>query len=227
MKIQKLFLVLILCVGILFSGCIGQQNGTENQQTDVEYINLNSDSINPLNKNITKYELSGYIPKDLKENKSIIWYEKWGNDSRPCFSDEALIEESDLIFYGTVKEVKPSVWSTYSGKTPLFLYFTYPGKRTTGGISGSWEYKSVSSSFTQDTYIYTDIVFEVDDWVMGPATEDVIISVEGGQVGKFAMQGSYANPWNFEPGDKFLVYSKDGEGGRYEIVCGGLFIVNE
>ncbi|WP_338098029.1 hypothetical protein [Methanolapillus ohkumae] len=217
---------MILCIGILIAGCIDyQQKETESHnQTDTEFVHLDSDSINPLNKNITKYEWTfSATPRD----KNIIWYQKWGNDSRSGFTNETLITESDLIFYGTVQEVQPAVWSTYSGKAPFILYFKLPEKGMMVYESGSWEYKSITSSVTQDEYIYSDIVFEVDDWVKGPAEKEMTISVKGGRVGKFAMMGAYPNPWDFKAGEKYLIYSKDLGSGQNEIMYPGLFIVHE
>ncbi|MDR2944301.1 MAG: hypothetical protein LBU81_04365 [Methanosarcinales archaeon] len=170
---------------------------------------------------LTEFHTAGpaNIPRD-----GTIWYKKSMNDSQISYNYETLVSESDLIFYGTVKTIKSSKWSSKNGKTPFLLYFKYPFQSVYTDENGcEYYYKSVSMA-GMNAYISTDVVFEVDEWVKGGQTDEVIITVESGQVGKFIMPGGYANIWDFETNQKFLVFSKE-QNGRNEIMTPGLFYV--
>ncbi|MDR2943954.1 MAG: hypothetical protein LBU81_02555 [Methanosarcinales archaeon] len=178
-------------------------------------------SLNPLNKNITPYVSSGYA--NIPRNDDLIWYHPWTNASRAGYSYSSLMNECDAAFYGTVQEVQPSVWSTSSGKEPFSLSITQPGKGGFGDETGFYEYNSIRVSGL-DEIIYTNVVFNVDSWIKKPENvsgNDFVVEVEGGQVGKYVMVGTfYPSVWDLKEGDSYLIYVK-----YQNVMHPGLFVV--
>ncbi|WNY22965.1 hypothetical protein MmiHf6_02590 [Methanimicrococcus hongohii] len=220
---QKLIIIIFL-ISVFFTGCLTLDNQSSNFSDTVENLNhtLKHDSLNPLDKNISPFESGGLY---IVPRENVVWYETYINESQAVYSEEELISNSDLVFYGTIKEVRPSKWSTKSGQTPLRLYFAMPGIAGFGDEENYYEYKLVSLNGVND-FIYTDVIFEVDSLIKGVNSEEIVISVKGGQVGKFVMPGTYANPWDFKAGDAYLVYSHCRDN-RNEIMEPGLFVIND
>ncbi|WNY25483.1 hypothetical protein [Methanolapillus millepedarum] len=211
MKLKIIGIGIILLISILATGCVGEPK----------------DSLNPLGKDISEFETGAM--DNIPRGDGLLWYSTWTNFCGAGFSNETLTSEADLIFYGTVTEVRPSVWSTSDGNTPAVLYSesAIVGKGGYGNETCFYEVDKVSVPGL-DEYIYTDVVFEVNDWVKGPQTKDVTIQVQGGQVDQFVMPESYyPDAWDLKVGDKYLVYAKNWGTENYTIVFPGLFVVNE
>ncbi|WNY25885.1 hypothetical protein [Methanolapillus millepedarum] len=212
MKNQFITLLIIVLSVIFISGCLESK-----------------DPINPLGKNISEFQTSVC---NIPSGEDLLFYRIYQseNDSKPgiIHSNETLMSNADLVFYGTVKEVRPSVWTTPDGKTPSQVLNASPelGVRTIGDENCVRNYRFVSVPGTNES-IYTSVIFEADDWVKGPTMDEVVIEIQGGQVDRYVMLGSYVNPWDLKPGDKYLVYANFWDGNRSLIMPNGLFVVED
>ncbi|MFZ2500230.1 hypothetical protein [Methanosarcina sp.] len=98
-----------------------------------------------------------------------------------------LNNDSDIIVIGTVKEILPSKWNTIDGEKP----------------------KKENTKPDQDSFIYTDIIISVDEYLKNPlSSKEVIVRTYGGKVGndsiKFDLEAE------FKPDERVLLYlSKD------------------
>jgi len=119
------------------------------------------------------------------------------NDDEPLhgeFSSSYLIlnhtelsNKSDTIVIGTVKEILPSKWNSVDGKKP-----------------------SGKVQFSPQTFIYTDVLINVDEYVKNPlSSKEIIVRVEGGTVGNDTLVTD-SQP-TFQPGEKVLLYLIKGE----------------
>ena len=100
------------------------------------------------------------------------------------YNHEELIEYSDTIVIGTVKEILPSRWNTKDGK--------HPGKST------------AELDYFDDT-ICTDIVISVDEYLKNPLpSREVIVRVVGGTVGRVSVTTD-ADP-SFNNSEKVSLY---------------------
>lgn len=172
----------------------------------------NSPELNPKNVYLARYLQSD---ANVPTGSDIEFYNDFLTFEPIDYPDEGLISESDLAFYGTVKKVNPSVWSTPDGKDPdnSSFYQQYPEAELGKGAE----------------FIYTTFVFEVDDLVKGNASGDVTVFVRGGQEGKYVQYASiyYPTIWDIREGDTYLVYLKEKPHSKYyEIMYGGLFIAD-
>lgn len=172
----------------------------------------NSPELNPENAYLVRYLTSDVnVPtgQDIEYYHDILMFEPI------VYSDEELISKADLAFYGTVKKVNPSVWSTSDGKDPdnSSFYQQHPEAEVGKGAE----------------FIYTTFVFEIDNLVKGNASDDVTVFVRGGQEGKYVQHDLvyYPTIWDIQEGDTYLVYLKEKpnhDNYDYEIMYGGLFI---
>ena len=163
MNILLMLSCLFLVLGIVFvAGCLDESNDSN------EYKNS---PINPLHKNIEPFESTSFYENALENN--IILYKVWENCSVTYASNESLISNSDLVFYGTLKSIDPSYWSTPGQQPPSGLYAASVGQITVGYENGTQiKYNQVSIGGVND-YICTPLVFEVNDFVKGENTTTV------------------------------------------------------
>ena len=210
MKFKSLFLfVFVLLTCVVFTAACLDSNQNANA------------SINPLNKNIEPFQSS--FPINAPYGHEIILYNTWSNTSRAGYSNETLLPESDFAFYGTLKSVNPSVWSTFDQNPPSLLSDDYIGENIFGFENGTQiKYNSVSIPGCDD-YIYTTVVFEVNDIIKGGNTTEVTVTILSGQVDNYiSAESSYPTIWDLEVGQQYLVYTKNNE-----IMHPGLFVVIE
>ncbi|MDV0446972.1 hypothetical protein MsAg5_08400 [Methanosarcinaceae archaeon Ag5] len=189
-------------------------------------LSNSEDTFNPLNKNVSEFHTGGienvpvpmYYPLDENGTPSQKQFMDFYhfiqvNNSMPAYSPEDLPNESDLAFYGTVKEIHPSYWSTPDGQTP----------------------ENPQQAFHYDNYcIYTDIVFTVTDPAKGNPGDEVVVTFLGGEVDDFVIFfDGPLSPWDFEKqkeGQEYLLYltvSSIPKEGTYYLMPGGAFFVNE
>jgi hypothetical protein len=112
-----------------------------------------------------------------------------------------LVQKSDVIVIGEVREILPSKWTTEDGKKPINFY---------------------------DECIYTDVIIEVDEYLKNPQpTEEITVRTMEGQVGNDRIMSD--GQAEFEPAEKVLLflttkdsYTKD-IGGEHFMVTGMIY----
>jgi hypothetical protein len=173
MEIKIIWICVLLLLSVFFAGCLMTDDNLT-YHSDLEY-NLN-------------YPTTAFQKKDtLPKGDNIIYLDQKANISFIRGSQE-ILEQADLIVYGTVKEIKPSQWSTYD-------------KALDGG----------------NVRIYTEIVFTVDDWVKGESLDEITVLIYAGQIGNDVFvygSGSvqsieallFPAPWDFKEGETYLLY---------------------
>lgn len=98
-------------------------------------------------------------------------------------SYEDLVDRSNVILMGTVKEILPSKWNTLDGKRPN---------------------KSIEDFDSRDE-IYTDVVVKVDEYLKNSMpSKEIIVRVLGGTVGEDTMIVEDVS--SFKSGEKVLLY---------------------
>lgn len=187
-------LLILSLFAVFISGCISESN----------------DSLNPLNKNIENFT-SASPGNILRPEDSGMFYQV--NLSIAPNTPAELIEKSDLIFYGTVKEITPSFWTTEDGKAPDGLFA---------------ESDSVYH-INSDEIILTNIVFTPEEIVRGNVSGDVTVCFYGGEVDNFIMyfNSGEPSPWDFESGEEYLLYltPSSADNDVYFVMSGGIFKV--
>lgn len=164
------------------------------------------DFLNPENSVVNRYASSDM---NVPIGDNIVYYHDSSVSEPIVYSDEELMEEADLAFYGTVKQINPSVWSTSDGKAPqnpvTYQNLTEAEETPVG-----------------ENYIYTTFIFEVDTPIKGNFSGDVTVYVKGGQVENYVQYDSMYYPaiFDIQEGDQYLVYMKNGG-----ILYNGLFIL--
>jgi hypothetical protein len=205
---QKIILLLLLIFCIVFvAGCLDKN----------EYKNS---PINPLHKNIERYKSS--FPVNAPQGKDIILYNPWGNYSIASYDYESLMLYSDIAFYGTIKNIGPSCWSTIDQKIPSELY-DMPTRKITYTLKNGTQIEYNDLTVSNDAYIYTPIVFEVKDLIKGKNTTIVTVIIYGGQVDNYIMC-YYPETWDLQEGQEYLVYLKGYDTKAY-VMHPGLFVV--
>ncbi|MDV0446968.1 hypothetical protein MsAg5_08360 [Methanosarcinaceae archaeon Ag5] len=224
MKLKILSLGIVLLISVLVAGCLNSSPdytsmnicNTSESVCNISEINSGRTfedyySGPPIAVDCTGIKtvrfISDYdqIPKDnltvrafkqnsISVNTDYIFYE-------PVY----VTERSDLIVYGTVKEVR-SFWTTPDGTQPDLGelqtsewtdYFTNETHREEYYDSGRYE-------------IYTYVYFTVDECVKGDCPEEINLYLPGGQVGNIVMYGSdFPKYWDFKQGDQCLLYLEE------------------
>ena len=224
MKFKSLFLIvftLLICT-VFTTACLdSNQNNTLQDNTSQNNTSQNNTSINPLNKNIEPFKSS--FPINAPFGDEIILYNTWSNSSRAGYANETLLPESGIAFYGTLKSINPSVWSTFDQNPPSSLADGQIGENIFGLENGTQIiYNSVSIPGCDD-YIYTTVIFEVNDMIKGENTTEVTVMILSGQIDNYiSAESSYPTIWDLEVGQQYLVYTKNNE-----IMHPGFFIVLE
>jgi len=222
MKFKILFLIALICT-VFMSACLDS-----NQSADK--------SINPLNKNIEPLE-SAY-PENLPFGDEMIWYQLSYTPMVIGYTNKTLLPESDLAFYGTLKSINPSVWSTENQKPPSALSeILLPDMSNDGHISGkgtvsfkngtALEYNTAIIPGSHD-YIHTTVVFEVNDVVKGKNETEVTVIVQSGQAGNYFSAGyECLTIWDLEIGQEYLIYLRNDGTESNSIMYSGIFAVIE
>jgi hypothetical protein len=221
----KIILLLSLIVCIVFAaGCLNKPNESNNLT-----------EINPLSKNIEPYKST--FPENAPQGDNVILYCAWTNYSIASPHDEGgLIAHSDVVFYGTVKNIGLSYWNTTDENPPSELdnpeydNAAFKGKRTYVLENGT-EIVYNSLRIPGDCLIYTPVTFEVNDLVKGENMTTVTLNITGGQVDNYVLDEEsfpfcYPSVWDLKEGQKYLVYLNNSAGyGYYYIMNPGLFVV--
>ncbi|WNY24300.1 hypothetical protein MmiHf6_16310 [Methanimicrococcus hongohii] len=156
---------------------------------------LKPDTINPLSKNISEIIPSSDnvpMPEDHKNYRQM-------NYSVRGYTENELLNESDLICYATAAEIFPSYWNTPDGNPPL---------NAEGYVT------------ILDYSIYTDIDFETTYVVKGDSAEHINVRVSSGEVDGFVVYCyGLLSPWDFEENSNYLLcLSKTESGDQYYIL---------
>ena len=102
------------------------------------------------------------------------------------FSNEELIEQSDLIVRGTIQAALPAEWATNDGTAPKYKYVKDP-----------YSYA-----------MYHDVVVKVDEVFKGSADDEIVIRQTGGSVDGTAIIDM--DSINYLKGDEAILYLKEG-----------------
>ncbi|WNY24306.1 hypothetical protein MmiHf6_16370 [Methanimicrococcus hongohii] len=190
--------------------------------TSVHLDNTDQNSINPLNKKIEPYS-PGSVP--YEDN---IVFETWSNYSTVGYSNETLLPEADIAFYGTVETINPSVWTTSNQEPPSGLYGAVSGKGGYGSEDGTYiEYDLVSISGCDD-YICTPVVFDIDYLIKGENVTEVTVIIQSGQIGNYiSVESAYPLIWDLNVGQQYLVYLKNYGTEENSVMYPGFFVVLE
>jgi hypothetical protein len=181
------------------------------------------DPINPLNKKIELYMPT--YPEDLLANDEIIVFEHRFTDTTaeyqipvsPPYTNKTLPLEADIILYGTLKSIQPSIWSTANQNPPPGLSDIQPIKVIAGYENGTIiKYNIVSIPECND-YIHTPVTFEVNNLIKGENATEVTVILSSGQVGNYI---TMITPliWNLEVDQEYLVYLKKDSKGNNTIM---------
>jgi len=221
MKSKSLLLIVLICT-VFTTACLDSNQNTNH-------------SINPLNKNIEPFESA--FPENLPIGDEIIWYQLSYSLMMVGYSNETLLPESDIAFYGTLKSINPSFWSTEDRNPPSALSdLLLPDMSNDGYIPG--ERIITFENGTQIVYntaliprslasIYTPVVFEVNDMIKGENATEVTVVIPNGQVGNYiAVLFEYPTIWDLEIDQQYLIYLT-GETESRSIMYPGLFVVIE
>jgi len=203
MKFKILLLIALICI-VFTAACLDSNNADK--------------AINPLSKNIKPFE-SAY-PENLPINSEIIWCQQLCFPYVLLHSNESLILESDVAFYGTVKSINPSAWTTANQNPPYFLSDLsfdvsddgyYLEKDSIQFKNGTVvEYNKVYTGSGLADFIYTPVIFEVNDMVKGENTTEVTVVIESGQIGNYiSVESTYPTIWDLEVGQEYLVYLRN------------------
>lgn len=165
----------IIIIAVIATGCINNDTTSEKSNISLETTVFQKD--------FTK----------VPEGENISYLETGENITYGPFT-QAGLESSDLIFYGTVKEIYPSVWTTPDKQEPDLTFFANP-------IDGT---KYAGSSGEK---IYTDIVFTVDELIKGNSSKEMTVRFFSGQVNDVVYSNaSWPSPWDVEEGEQYLLY---------------------
>ena len=205
----KLFLFLAIICTVFVAACLSD-----------------ADPINPLNKKIELYEST--IPVDLLVDDKIIMYKPWVRGETPGYTNETLPLESDIVLYGTLKTIHPSIWSTKDQNPPSSLWEWQIGKGVIGYENGTRiEFNQVSIPNCNEV-IYTPVTFEVDTMIKGENIAEVTVNIQSGQVGNYiSMDSYYPLIWDLEIGQEYLIYLKNYGTENNTVMHPGFFIVVE
>jgi ABC-type transport system substrate-binding protein len=224
MKLKLIFLlsiiVCIVCV-VFAAGCLNNDSNTLT-------------SVNLLNKNIEPYEST--FPENVPRGEDVIMHCAWTNYSiAGPHSNESLILNSDVVFYGTVTNIGSAWWATPDQKTPSnfdnpqFDTTAFKFKKTYVLKNGT---EVVFNAFRipGDELIYTPVTFEINDLVKGKNMTTVTINITGGQVDNYVLDEEsfcfcYPSVWDLKEGQEYLVYLKNYDDEDIHIMSGGLFVV--
>jgi|GEM_PF-2166679 len=211
---QKIKLLLLTICVIFAAGCLASSNdSTESNKNDL---------VNPLNKDIEPFIPT--FPVSAFQDSDLIMYKPWTNYSSIGYSNESLISESDIVFYGKLADIGSSYWSTADQKPPSGLNSTQVG-RCIYGFEGTQVVHSCVSIQSGEDYIYTPVIFEVNNLVKGDNLTTITVIISGGQAENYIMDGCYATVWDLQEGQNYLVYLKKCDDGTYKIMDSGLFVV--
>ncbi|WNY26447.1 hypothetical protein [Methanolapillus ohkumae] len=188
-----LFFGMIL-IFIFISGCV------EYEKTEPIHENSSGTEDIPTEQNpniqyntsyeTTEFEYGGRekIPKD--QNAKYLTTESFYTY---VYASPETLEKSDLIVYGTVKEIKPSFLDSNDGTKLSQLTFNYSQD---GPIARS-----------DNITIYTDIIFTVNDWAKGNSSDEITVRLIGGEVNNVVQyREMWPSPWDFKEGGQYLLY---------------------
>lgn len=226
MKFKVFFLIALICT-VFAAGCLDS-----NQDANVSNQNNNNSnqtvttSINPLNKTIEPYESA--FPENIPYGDDIILFKPWANTSTVGYSNETLLPESDIAFYGTVKTINPSVWSTVDQNPPVSLS-NAPVSTTTFGFENGTrlEYNMISIPGVDDS-ICTPVTFEINHMIKGENTTEVTVMIQSGQIDNYiSLDSYYPIVWDLKEGQEYLVYVKNWGTENNTVMYPGFFVVIE
>jgi len=195
MKFKSILIIVLICT-VFSVACLDSSPTT----------NL----VNPLNKTIEPYNSA--FPENAPMNDEIILYKPWSNISIIGYSNETLLSESDMILYGTLKNIQPSIWSTEDQSPPYLVYDMELSKTTFDFENGTQiEYNTVSIPECDDS-IYTPVTFEVNHMVKGKTVTEVSVVIPSGQIDNYiAVDSYYPLIWDLEIGEEYLIYIKNSD----------------
>lgn len=190
---------------------------------------LNTTTINPLHKKIESFSSS--FPENAPLGDDIILYMVGVNYSMVApHSNQSLISNSDIAFYGTLTSINPSVWTTANQNPPPGL-----SESSLGSVSFRLEngtivqYRTVQVVGCSD-YICTTVVFEVDYLIKGENATEVAVIIPSGKVDNYISLDPYyryATPWDLEIGQQYIVYLEDYDTETKTLMVPGLFVIIE
>ena len=198
MKFKTLFLIALICT-VFTAAC----------------LDSNKDPTNPLNKKIKPFETA--YPENVPFSEEIILYRPWSNSScMPGYTLEGLPTDADVILYGTLKSINPSLWSTVDHNPPPTIFDSQletpgkgilPGKATVTFKNGTQVEYNTAQLPGCDNSIYTIAVFKVNDMVKGENATEINVVIPSGQVGNhIAIDSFYPTIWDLEVGQQYLIY---------------------
>ena len=197
MKSQIFLIIVILLSAIFLSGCLDDSDSEFNPSKDVS---------NHMGKDLAELPVIGIyqVPTGkillLGQQGTGISY------SRAYLSPAEKIETADVVFYGHIKEIKPAVWNTSDGKDPA-NYMT-PVEWTDENGKTHVRYESNPCGYT----LYTQVVFEVDQYVKGnESVGEVTVCLFGGETDDAVIFYSESGPapWDFQQITTYLLFLTD------------------
>ncbi|WNY25496.1 hypothetical protein [Methanolapillus millepedarum] len=177
MKINKKLIGVLLLILVFAAGCLSLES----------YVRYDYGS--------KTAELQINNPDDIFSGEDVerfYPYQYITNISYAYWNKRMMESECPLIVYGTVKEIKPSVWNTSDGKIPPEV----EDMLDRGEPLWSPRYE-----------IHTEMVVTVDRWAKGNSSEEITIQLYGGQVDNIVQyRESWPHSWDFKEGEQYLFY---------------------
>ena len=192
MKIKILLISVLLILSVFAAGCLSSDVHYNSHWRTAEFHSDHPETV-PAGEDIHRF--TTYSP-----NVTVNYAYNTG---------KLLEEQSVLIVYVTVEDIRPSEWNTSDGKIPPVVQEQ---------LDENVPLHSPVHS------IYTDMIVTVQEWAKGDCPEEITVKVVGGQVDNVIQyEDIFPSPWDFEVGGQYLLYLSKYRGlceGPYELTQG-------
>ncbi|WNY25482.1 hypothetical protein [Methanolapillus millepedarum] len=217
MKLKIIVVGILLLMSVFAGGCLNSSSDdTSTTVCDINEINSNRKSQDyysgqPIAVDCTDIKTVSFFsnpdnrPNDNLSVRAYKFNSISSNVDYVSYDPVNVTNWSDVVVYGTVKEVR-SFWTTPDGAEPnLGEIQTREWMNYLTNETESEEYLDAGSY-----EIYTYVYFTVDERVKGETPDVINLYLPGGQVGNVVMYGGdFPKYWDFKEGEQYLLYLEE------------------
>ncbi|MDV0446967.1 hypothetical protein MsAg5_08350 [Methanosarcinaceae archaeon Ag5] len=208
MKLKIVFVGLILLMSVLAAGCLDRILDESGEWQPPDYVTDKPISVD--NTGIKTKHFGPGAAETVPEGtiRAYVMSNTFTTIDYISYDPVDAIKESDVVIYGTVKEIQCS-WATSNGAAP-FIGEVQTYERTNYSTNETYTVQQVEVGAEIQTFIY----FTVDERVKGDCPDEINLWLPGGQMDNLVMYGlssytDYPASWDFKPGEQYFLCLKE------------------